>query len=174
MQEVTEIGKKRKRGVVEPLYVSYYDEIYQYAFSLLENVHDAEDAVHTVFLHVVNRWRDLSSAPKQEVRNFLYKAVRNASLDIMRRRACYREIPLDSLEAQERLACYMTRGVQEIFETLNQLPRWNRNILAEAYVFGYTSGELAEEKGMEQNAIERRLDRAKGSIRGLRRTGIYW
>lgn len=40
--------------------------------------------------------------------------------------------------------------------------------------FGYTSGELAEEKGMEQNAIERRLDRAKGSIRGLRRTGIYW
>jgi len=113
MQEVTEIGKKRKRGVVEPLYVSYYDEIYQYAFSLLENVHDAEDAVHTVFLHVVNRWRDLSSAPKQEVRNFLYKAVRNASLDIMRRRACYREIPLDSLEAQERLACYMTRGGQE-------------------------------------------------------------
>ncbi len=174
MQGITEIGKKRKLNVVEPLYVSYYSEIYQYAFALLGNEHDTEDAVHTAFLHAVNRWRDLSGAPKREVRNFLFEAVRNAILDIMWRKACYREIPLDSLEAQERLVCYMTRGVQEIFETLNQLPRWNRNILAEAYVFGYTSGELAEEKGMEQNAIERRLDRAKGSIRGLHRTGIYW
>lgn len=172
MQQITEIGKARKRHTVEPLYLSYYNDLYRYAVSLLKNADDAEDAVQTTFFYAVKRWIKLSGMKESERKNWLFAALRNAALDIIRRRK--REVSIEELGLQEKVTCHMTREKQEILEALNGLARWHRDTLIEAYVFGRPSGEMAERLGMKKNAIEKRIDRAKAAIRGWRRTGIYW
>ncbi|MBD5497515.1 MAG: RNA polymerase sigma factor [Lachnospiraceae bacterium] len=172
MRQVTEIGKMRKRHAVEPLYLSYYNDLYRYALSLLNSVEDAEDAVQNTFLYAMKDWRSLFGMKESERKNCLFAALRNASLDILRRRK--REVSLEELELQEKVTCHMTRERQEVLEALNGLARWHRNTLIEAYVFERTSGEIAERLGMKKNAIEKRIDRAKAAIRGWYRTGIYW
>lgn len=172
MRELTEIGRGRKKHTVEPLYLSYYNDLYRYAVSMLKNPDDAEDAVQAVFLRAVERWRDLSGMKEQERKNYLFATLRNAALDALWRRK--REVSLEGLGLAEKATCRMNREKQEILEALGGLARWHRNTLMEAYVLEHTSGEMAERLGMKKNAIEKRIDRAKAAIRGWRRTGIYW
>lgn len=172
MRQLTEVGKARKRHTVEPLYLSYYNDLYRYAMLLLKNADDAEDAVQTTFLYAVQRWIRLSGMKESERKNCLFMALRNAALDILRRRK--REISIEELGLQEKATCHMTRERQEVLEALNGLAKWHRDTLIEAYVLQRTSGEMAERLGMQKNAIEKRIERAKAAIRGWRRTGIYW
>lgn len=172
--QVTDIGKKRKRKVVEPLYRSYYSDMHQYATLLLHDEDDADDAVQAAFLRVVERWSVLSPMKEREKRNFLFMELRNAVLDILRQRKLQKSVPIDDLEVQERLGWHMTRGCKEVIEALYGLPKWHRDILIEVYVLDHRCGDIAKRLGMEKNAIEKRIERAKAAIRGWRRTGIYW
>lgn len=173
-EQITDIGRKRKRKVVEPLYLSYYGDMHRYAMSLLHDEDDAEDAVQAAFLRAVERWLTLSPMKETEKRNFLFMELRNAVLDILRRRKLLKPVSIDALEAQERLTLHMTRSYKEIIEALYGLPKWHRDTLIDVYVLGNSCGEIAERLGMQKNAIEKRIERAKAAIRGWRRTGIYW
>ncbi|MDE5804402.1 MAG: RNA polymerase sigma factor [Lachnospiraceae bacterium] len=172
MQQVTKSGKKRKWQAVELLYLSYYNDLYRYALSLLKNADDAEDAVQNTFLYVMRDWHNILTMKESQKKNYLFAALRNASLDILRRRK--HEVSLEELALQEKATCHMTRERQEVLEALRGLARWHRDTLIEAYVLERTSGEIAERLGMKKNAIEKRIDRAKAAIRGWYRTGIYW
>ncbi len=172
MRRLTEDEKKRKRRVVEPLYVSYYNDLYRCALSLLKSAEDAEDAVQNTFLYVMGDWHNLFTMKESKKKNYLFAALRNASLDILRRRK--HEVSLEELSLEEKATCYMTRERQEILEALRGLAKWHRDTLIEAYVLERTSGEMAERLGMKKNAIEKRIDRAKAAIRGWYHTGIYW
>lgn len=172
--QVTDIGKKRKKKVVEPLYLSYYSDMQRYAMSLLHDEDDAEDAVQAAFVRVVEQWIMLSPMKEKEKRNFLFMELRNAVLDILRQRKLLKSVSIDDLEVQERLGWHMTRGCKEVMEALYGLPKWHRDILIEVYVLDHRCGDIAKRLGMEKNAIEKRIERAKAAIRGWRRTGIYW
>lgn len=169
-----DIRTVRKRLVVEPLYVAYYKDMLRYAAFLLKSVYDAEDAVHTVFLHAMQKWNVLADMEEKDKKNYLFAAVRNAALDIIRRKRRNPEISIEEPEAQERAVCYMTRELRDAVELLDGVAKWHKDILTDAYVLGYSSREIAEMWGMTQNTIEKRLDRAKAAVRGLRREKKYW
>ena len=61
-------------------------DMLRYAAFLLKSVYDAEDAVHTVFLHAMQKWNVLADMEEKDKKNYLFAAVRNAALDIIRRK----------------------------------------------------------------------------------------
>ena len=85
----TEEDKKQ----FEEIFMSYRKQMVSLAFSILENQEDAEDAIHNVFLRIAQKnWDTVRSIEdKTDLRNYLLKSTKNASLNILkiRSRQCY-------------------------------------------------------------------------------------
>ena len=61
-------------------YVEFRQQLYTYAVSITENRESAEDAIHSVFQQLMRR-----GAMPAELRPYVFRGVRNAALDALRR-----------------------------------------------------------------------------------------
>jgi len=66
---------------IRRFYETYRQDMYTYALSITRSVEVAEDVIHTVFCRLLNRAR-----PPRELRPYVFRSIRNASIDEMRRR----------------------------------------------------------------------------------------
>jgi RNA polymerase sigma-70 factor (ECF subfamily) len=69
---------------IRRFYEMYRQEVYTYALSITQNVEAAEDVIHTVFCRLLDRGR-----PPRELRPYVFRSIRNASIDEMRRRVAH-------------------------------------------------------------------------------------
>jgi RNA polymerase sigma-70 factor (ECF subfamily) len=82
-------------GAFADLYRTYRTRLHQYALSLMRSRMAAEDVVHDVFVGLAKQTAQ-GRAP-QEVSAYLYAAVRNRSIDRMRRR---QDVPLEDADVE--------------------------------------------------------------------------
>ncbi len=69
---------------IRRFYETYRQEVYTYALSITRNVEVAEDVIHTVFCRLLDRGR-----PPRELRPYVFRSIRNASIDETRRRVAH-------------------------------------------------------------------------------------
>ena len=88
-------GETDKR-LFEQIYMNYRNQMFAVARSYLPSDADAEDAVHDVFLRVASKcWESVRGIENEaDLRNYLLKAVKNKSLNILDRRA-QKDLSLD-------------------------------------------------------------------------------
>ena len=91
----TEQDKKR----FEEIFMSYRKQMISLAFSILKNQEDAEDAIHNVFLRIAQKnWDTVRSIEDQtDLRNYLLKSTKNASLNISKIRS-KNNLSLDTID----------------------------------------------------------------------------
>ena len=91
----TEEDKKQ----FEEIFMSYRKQMVSLAFSILENHEDAEDAIHNVFLRIAQKnWDTVRSIEDQtDLRNYLLKSTKNASLNISKIRS-KNNLSLDTID----------------------------------------------------------------------------
>ena len=91
----TEEDKKQ----FEEIFMSYRKQMVSLAFSILENQEDAEDAIHNVFLRIAQKnWDTVRSIEdKTDLRNYLLKSTKNASLNILKIRS-KNNVSLDTID----------------------------------------------------------------------------
>lgn len=80
-----QLAGKMDSATIGELYDQHGEALYRYALAVLLSDHEAADAVHTVFAALVER-RLHSNAEILEIRNYLFRAVRNEIYRIARRR----------------------------------------------------------------------------------------
>jgi RNA polymerase sigma-70 factor (ECF subfamily) len=143
------------------LYERHYAAVYRTALRVTGNPADAEDALQTVFLRVLNQGErlDLVQAPEAYFR----RAATNAAVDLLRKRVSHGETPLDhasALTAKENPALLK----EQLRRAIAALDPDDAMIFLLRYVEGVSNGELAEMFGQEKNSIAVRLHRIRQGL----------
>ncbi len=88
--------KANDPAAYEQLIEQYADQVYRVAYRLLQNPHDAEDAMQEAFLAVYLRIDEFQNQAK--LSSWLYRIVTNKALDILRKRQRKTEAATNTIE----------------------------------------------------------------------------
>lgn len=135
------------------------------AWRILGNADDADDALQEAFFKLWARNYDIRTASEAEA--LLSTAVRNTSLDTVRRRRD--KVPIDAadrLPAEDRRdRAEQLAAVQGLID--RELTDTQRYILERVEYGGLTQEQIAQELGMQPPAVRMQLSRARKTIREL-------
>jgi RNA polymerase sigma-70 factor (ECF subfamily) len=141
------------------LYELYSDRIYRYAFRMLGNRVDAEDATAETFLRVLRRSTELRA--DGAFRTWLFRITRNLCIDKMRQHRLL-ELPADALcsSGEERTTLKIT-----LHQALADLPVEYREPLILCDLEDVSAKEAAEVLKISVPALKSRLYRGRRALR---------
>ncbi|NLT68131.1 MAG: sigma-70 family RNA polymerase sigma factor [Acidobacteria bacterium] len=146
---------------IADLYQGYYASVYSTALRITGNPADAEDALQTVFLRVLNHeWQNSAYPPEAYFR----RAAANAALDLLRRRRSHKETPLEEASAE-----YSAEDAALLKERLRRalasLEVDDAAMFSLRYIEGMSNGEIADLYRQEKNNVAVRLHRIRQTLK---------
>lgn len=150
----------------EELYMAHRKEMLMAAYQVLQDYHEAEDAVQEALIGVVRNMSTVSRiAHAADLRLYLLRAARNAALNrtaaASRRQ---RDVPLDDIHAVsdgEFWSACAGSDYQRLLEIFAAMPEVYRQALYDHFVLGFTVREVAAALGIKHSAAKQRLVRGK-------------
>lgn len=137
-----------------------------YAWSVVRNREDAEDAVQEAALKAYrNRHRYDCTRP---LKGWWFAIVRNCCLDLVRRRPRSPVVPADddTLPAREPPSPYLH---EDLHQSLARLSPPHREILELRYFGDCSYRDIAEALGIPEGTVMSRLHAARGALAALLR-----
>ncbi len=167
----------------EDIYYSYRKQMVTLALSILGKKEDAEDAVSKVFVRIAEKNWDVVRGIKSDtdLRNYLLKATKNTSLNMIKARK-KENVSLDTiseyyLEGIEELSddsfleviCNRVEA-EKVKKTILQMNEKYRDVLYYHFVMGLTVPETAKSLNQTVAATKKQLVRGKKML--LKMLGI--
>jgi len=167
----------------EDIYYSYRKQMVTLALSILGKKEDAEDAVSKVFVRIAEKNWDVVRGIKSDtdLRNYLLKATKNTSLNMIKARR-KENVSLDTiseyyLEGIEELSddsfleviCNRVEA-EKVKKTILQMNEKYRDVLYYHFVMGLTVPETAKSLNQTVAATKKQLVRGKKML--LKMLGI--
>ena len=147
------------------LYVTYKGMMYRVAMRILQNEHDAEDAVALAFESAFIHQRGIHKIISPETRSLLSIITRNKAIDIYRRNQ--KEIPTDfTTEGAyehvigEDAVPFEMPGDNGLADAIAKLPELERDIVLLHVDNELKYREIAEITGLTAEAVRKRYSRA--------------
>ena len=146
------------------------DKLFRFAFHLLQNVHEAEDAVQEVMAAIWARraeWPQWNSIPA-----YCMTATRNQCLDRLRRR---RKVtvhednakPIHSTESDPYEKVTNKEMIQRIRVCMDQLPPNQQQVIRLREMEGFSYNEIAQVLDMSLDQVKVNLFRGRNAIRKI-------
>ena len=168
--------RRLRRGDQEALrqiFEAYFESIYQFVRSRLDNQAEAEDIVSEVFLKLVHAFRN-QKLPNHSLRGWLFKVARNELNDCYHVKNSIQTCPLDEslgitdkqYDEDAELEALRTMSANTLRSAIRQLTIEQQEVIALRYGQMLSLNETAELLGKNVNAIKVLQYRA---IRTLRR-----
>ena len=153
------------RDLLTDTYLRLRNRFRTRARRILGNAEDADDALQEAFFKLWSKDYEIRTASEAEA--LLSTAVRNTSLDAVRRRRD--KVPLD---AADRLPAVDRRDRAEQLAAVRKLIKdelsdTQRYILERVEYGGIRQEQIAEELGMQPATVRAQLSRARKTIREL-------
>lgn len=168
------------------LYAEHYERLCRFARRYLRSAQSAEELVHDVFLRLwVQRTHSGAAELPLPARAYLYAAVRNAAVDVLRRarseqRALERagqstDADWDGAKHHDGTRVLAAWGsdtevdvldlVASIQRAIDELPARPREVLLLKWRDGLSNGEVAMRLGLALKTVEMHVTRAFASLR---------
>lgn len=161
--------KKGDKSGLEQLFRIFYKPLVIYAYRLLGNQADAEDAVQEIFIKFWqrNQFADIRSY----LRSYLYNSVRNHCVNILESRKGKTSIPLESIpdipdESTIPQKQELEKRLEEIHREIEKLPTRTRHIVQAILLEHKKYKEVAETEHIAVNTVKTLLQRALTELRG--------
>ena len=148
----------------EELYQTLKQEVFVYAYRILQNREDSEDIVHDVFLELLlNGWDSIGN-----IRAFVMKMTHNRCIDLIRKRnkECFTD-DADVLTNVGHSVSVVSEGDLDIETAIAKLPEDMRMILTLHINSGFKFREIADILGFSLPAVYRRYKKAIKALREL-------
>ena len=134
-------------ALMEGLYESFYQRLFLYALTFLDNEEEARDAVGEVFSKVWSQWEKRGEA-EQTTQTYLYQLTRNRCLDLLRRDKARRNYAafvasLPSFDGDDDAQHYEER-IRQLSQAIDRLPEPGKTILHCCYFRHMTYQQTAE------------------------------
>lgn len=146
------------------LYEQYHKKMEQISLHILNEQHDAEDAVQNAFFQIIRHFEKIYEIPCEELPFWIISIVKNEALMILRKRR--KTIPIEDWNGVEINVDRMT-GYNELVELFRNLPETYRAVLEMKLLIGYTDKEIAERLNISETAVSSRASRGRELLRKL-------
>ncbi len=164
------IDDENQKSRFEQVYYAYRNQMYAVAYSVLHNVHNAEDAVHDVFVSVASRHSDiLTKYNEADLKNYLLKSVKNAAISQIRKQKTRvdtekrisndENVAVDDSEFIEKICNHME--YTELVNTIYAMDKKYRDALYYYFVLELSLAETAKILGKNQNTVHQHITRGK-------------
>lgn len=166
------VAKMSKEDIakMERLYSTYKTAMYKEAFWVLRDSNDVEDVIQQSFMKLIPYTNDITEDKPGMTCNFLKMVVRNLSRDFLRKRM-YLNSNEDSIDALEDDNNFSTRSTADVViekeeldritKAIDKLPPKLKEIILLEKVFGYSREETIKILGSNNEALKKRMTRAK-------------
>ena len=147
-------------SLMETLYESFYQRLFLYALTFLDNEDEAKDTVSEVFSKVWSEWKKCGHA-EQVTQAFLYRLTRNKCLDILRHDKARRNYvafldKMPSFENDDDVVLYEDRIIQ-LKQAIENLPEPGKTILHCCYFKHLTYQQTAELLNLTQVVVKKNM-----------------
>lgn len=132
----------------------YMPSLYRAAYSIVQNRHDAEDAVQQALL---NAWKGREKARDGAERAWMMRIVINECYTILRKRQ--RSIPTDQVPETP-----VQQADNALYEAISALPENLRTPFLLKYMEGMTEKEVAAALRLPLPSVKNRLFRARKKL----------
>ncbi len=144
----------RPADEIEAIVNKYADTLYRICLTQLKNKADAEDAVQTVFLKLLQKAPSFESDTHEKA--WLIRVAVNACRDILRQHTRHPEEPLEDTDVPAQL-----KTDSGVLEALARVPEKYRIVLTLHYVEDCTAAEIAPMIGRTPSAVKMRLQKGR-------------
>lgn len=151
------LAAQHDRAAFGRLYRRYVDRVYGYAFYLLGDHHDAEDATERTFLAALaalDRYRDSGST----FRAWLFRIAHNQLANALRTRDRQRAASLDAVaepatDDDPAGALGRAEDRRRLHRAIERLPEDRRQVVVLRFVDGLTAREIGAVLGRSEGAV---------------------
>ena len=153
------------------LYHTYKNLMYKVAFDILQNPHDAEEALQESFFNIAKNFSNISEINCPQTKAFVVIVIRNCSYNMLKKinRRHEADIDIDELEIpvekplpdETALDKY---GVEALESALRQLPQNYYDIIYLTSYMDYSINEAAKFLGISYENAKKRLNRARAKL----------
>lgn len=166
--------KKNDEKAFEELVFMYKDKIYQTAFAMMGNEHDAADAVQEVFIKIYKSIGGFMG--KSKLDTWIYRITTNVCIDELRRRNRYVQFSLngenddgmmlqipDTSPIPEEIALN-SEMKKELFRLVSELPAPFRVIITLKDIQELSYNEISEILNCPLGTVKSRIARARQAL----------
>lgn len=155
-------------GALAELYESLSGNVYALALQMLRSREEAEEVLQDTFLKLYRNPHGFQ-AERGSARAFIYTVARNACLSRLRAKRA-RPLQAEDLDVHDPDASFKAISAHpgmrvEVQQALDQLEPIDQQLLGEAFLSGYSHGELATRFEMPLGTVKSRVRRALLSLR---------
>lgn len=164
------IDTPEERDLFEVIYTKYRYLMLHVANKVLQNHHDAEDAVHEAFLSVIKNFDKFSDVESPKTRSLIVLIVERKAIDILRKKhkENLAEINEDILGIE-----VPAPGDLGVADAIVRLSANHREVLLMRFDIGLTNREIAKLLDITESGVRKLLGRAKRELRSeLQKDGV--
>lgn len=153
------------------LYYTYEKKVFSIAFGFTKDFHDAEDASQLAFFALARNISKIKLENEIETKIYVYKAVKSASFDIIRKRKrAPQTVSMDSffnLSSSDNLDESLEGDelLQRIIKIINKFPEHYRDVLTYYYLGEYSTKEIADLLNRPLSTVKSQLKRGNFLLR---------
>jgi len=156
----------------ENIYNDYHDSLLSITVSITKDLYDAEDALQNTFYIIAKNIDRIRTDNKSELKSFLYKIAKNASIDILRGKEKEKHLSLDLMTEQESpdnvvLSVENNETYKILVNKIYELPMVYKDILVLSLIRGYSLSKISELLSINRNTAKSRLAKAKSLLKKL-------
>ena len=158
---VLETERDRQRFM--SLYDQCHARIEQTAMRILNNQHDAEDAVQNTYVQIIRHFEKVYEISCNDLPFWCISIVKNEAYMILRKQ--HKTIPLEDWDAKADTE--MISSFDEIVKLFGRLPETYRGALEMKLLLDYSGKEIAQHLGISETAVNTRISRGRALLREI-------
>lgn len=148
-------------SIITDVYDRHVNTVYRVCFSMMGNKQDAEDAVQSVFIKLMQN--DVSFDNSEHEKAWLITTARNHCRDLHRKWWRKKVVPIDSSTIDgEYMEMY---GTSEMADYLGKLPPNYKLVLYLYYYEGYKVTEIAKLLELNVNTVKTQMRNARKRLK---------
>lgn len=165
MLYLSTLSNENEKRQFEYYYITYRNQMFYAANSVLQNEADAEDAVHDAFLGIAKHIDILLNADEDKGKYYCIKASKNAALNIARKNSRADTADIESFYtiADETAFESLVNSCEyeEILAVMKNMDDIYRDTLYMHYVMDMPVNKIADVLGRTVSAVKQQLVRGK-------------
>ncbi len=157
------VESQEEKTLIEKLYYEYESQMYSTAFAILQRENDAEDAVQTAFLKIIEYLPKLNLGLNPQTQSLLTITTRNIALNEIKKRngRLKHEINFENIDAIPFIENFDKVSFKEIQSLVAKLPDDLKNVIILRYILDYSPRMISELLDITESAVYKRIAAAR-------------
>lgn len=175
-----QVNEEKPKNKLELLYDTYENKMYGIAYSILNDVDQAEDAVQDAIIKLIPHLETINSIESFKTKRLVMYTVKNIAIDKYRRNR--KESQIFEEEMEDKQLCENNNSIPSVksvedrhlvTQILSSIPDKYKEIIQYRCFYELTYREIALILNISEDAAAKRYERAKAMVKKFIGDDIY-